>query len=152
MRAKLLLFIFLSILISAGCSTTEKEKFYSYTPEISTDKINFSITAYDTDIDNPAMDRRCYYRVYINKIDSGRTTTGLESQEKYFETSLSANRHLVKLEKWVLDEEQGRYLKVNNIEQPKPDFIYITVTESAKVKVTMKSTRFGNTAFSKNEE
>jgi len=152
MRTKSFLFVFLLILISAGCSTTGKEEFYSYTPEISTNKINFTLTAYDTDIDNPAMDRRCYYRVYINKIDSGRTTTGLESQEKYFETALSPNRHLIKLEKWVLDEEQGRYLKVNNIEQPKPDFIYITVTESAKIKVTMKSTRFGNAAFSKNTE
>lgn len=152
MKIKSFLFIFLLILGAAGCSTAGKGEFSPVTPDASEDKINFMLTAYDTDIDDPAMDRRCYYRVYINKIDSGRTTTGLESQEKFFETSLSTNRHLVKLEKWVLDEEQGRYLKVNNIEQPKPDFIYITVPESATIKVTMKSTKFGNAAFSKNVE
>ena len=149
MKIKGLLFILLLILITAGCSTAGKGGIFS---GISEDRINFILTTYDTDIDDPAMDRRCYYRVYINKIDSGRTTTGLESQEKYFETSLSANRHLVKLEKWVLDEEQGRYLKVNNIEQPKPDFIYITVPESAKIKIIMRSTKFGNAAFSKTLE
>lgn len=152
MRIKALLFIFLLILVAAGCSSAGKGGFFPDTPKASEDKINFTLTAYDTDIDDPAMDRRCYYRVYINKIDSGRTTTGLESQEKYFETSLTTNRHLVKLEKWVLDEEQGRYLKVNNIEQPKPDFIYITVPESAKIKIIMRSTKFGNAAFSKTLE
>jgi Tol biopolymer transport system component len=118
-------------------------------PGISGDDANFILTAYDTDIEDPSMDRRSYYRVYINKTDAGRTTTGLESQEKYFEAKLTPNRHLVKLEKWVLNEKEGRYIKVNNIEQPKPDFIYITISENLTTKVTMRSTRFGNAAFSK---
>lgn len=118
-------------------------------PGISSDGTNFKLTAYDTDIEDPANDRRCYYRVYINKIDSGRTTTGLESQEKYYEAKLTPNRHLVKLEKWVLNDKEGRYVKVNNIEQPKPDFIYITIAENKTTTVTMRSTKFGNAAFSK---
>ena len=118
-------------------------------PGLNGNDANFILTAYDTDIEDPAMDRRSYYRVYINKIDSGRTTTGLESQEKYFETRLSPNRHLVRLEKWVLNEKEGRYIKVNNIEQPKPDFIYITISKNLTTKVTMRSAQYGNAAFSK---
>jgi len=145
---KVIKFFFITIipLLLIQCSSANLDDFE---PGRKDPVINFVLTAYDTDIDDPSKDRRSYYRIYINKIDSGRTTTGLESQAKYFEAELSPNRHLIKLEKWVLDEEQGRYFKVNNIEQPKPDFIYITVGETGTVKVTMKSTKYGNAAYSK---
>jgi Tol biopolymer transport system component len=142
MKIKTASLILLIALICGSCKSVT-------IPGISGDDVNFVLTAYDTDIEDPSMDRRSYYRIYINKIDSGRTTTGLESQEKYFEAKLTPNRHLVKLEKWVLDEKEGRYIKVNNIEQPKPDFIYINITDNSTIKVTMRSTRFGNAAYSK---
>ena len=141
-----LFYIIPAALLLIQCSSIEKS---DIKPGKQSPGINFILTAYDTDIDDPAKDRRSYYRVYINKIDSGRTTTGLESQAKFFEAQLPPNRHLIKLEKWVLDESQGRYVKVNNIEQPKPDFIYITAGETGTIKVTMKSTKFGNAAYSK---
>lgn len=146
MKINFFFLITLIPLLLIQCSSVDKGVF---DPEKKVPGINFVLTAYDTDIDDPAKDRRSYYRVYINKIDSGRTTTGLESQAKYFEAQLPPNRHLIKLEKWVLDEEQGRYVKVNNIEQPKPDFIYITVGDAGTVKITMKSTKYGNAAYSK---
>lgn len=146
MKIRFLFFITLIPLLLIQCSSIDRGDFE---PEKKDPGINFVLTAYDTDIDDPSKDRRSYYRVYINKIDSGRTTTGLESQAKYFEAQLPPNRHLIKLEKWVLDEEQGRYIKVNNIEQPKPDFIYITVGDTGTVKITMKSTKYGNAAYSK---
>lgn len=102
-------------------------------------KYNFIITASDSDIDNPDKDRLSFYVVYIDKVESGRTTTGLESQDKYFETSLPVNKHLITLEKWVLDKSKGRYVKLNNIEQPKPGFIYITIENGRQTRVKMKS-------------
>lgn len=102
-------------------------------------KYNFTLTASDSDIDHPDRDRLSFYVVYIDKVESGRTTTGLESQDKLFETNLSANKHLVTLEKWVLDTAKGRYVKLNNIEQPKPDFIYIIIQNGKQTRVKMKS-------------
>ena len=137
-----ILFIIL-ILCVAGCRTAEKEIIRK--TEI---KNNFIITVYDSDIDNPENDRRCYYIVYIDKAEAGRTTTGLESQEKYFDAQIIPNRHLIKVEKWVLNESLGRYIKLNNIDQPKPDFIYINLEKGKVVRVNLKSSRTGNSSYS----
>jgi len=130
-------------LIIIGCGTADKGNIKNHTGEN-----NFFITVYDSDIDNPENDKRCYYMIYIDKIESGRTTTGLESQEKYFDTMLVPNRHLVKVEKWILNESLGRYVKMNNIDQPKPDFIYINIDEDKIVKVKLKSSKSGIASFS----
>jgi len=86
--------------------------------------------------------------IYIDKIESGRTTTGLESQEKHFETNLQENRHLIKVEKWILNENLGRYVKMNNIDQPKPDFIYINIEADKVVRVNLKSSKSGTAFYS----
>ena len=98
---------------------------------------NFRFVVFDSAIDNPDNDQRCYYRVFIDKVDSGRTTTGLESQEKSFEAVLAPNRHLVRVEKWVLDEKKGRYEKLNNVKQPKPAYHYFVIPRGEDVTVTM---------------
>lgn len=100
---------------------------------------NFQFRAWDTAITDPAQDRRSYYRVFIDKVEEGRTTTGLESQEKTYEAMLAPNRHLLNVEKWVLDERQGKYVKLNNVEQPRPSFIYFDLPEARIVVVTMKN-------------
>ena len=136
---------FLTVIITccfiAGCTAVKKENDKQF-------KKNFYITIADTDIDSPEHDRHCYYVIYINKVESGRTNTGLESQEKYYEEYLIPNRHLIKIEKWVLNEVLGRYIKVNNIDQPKPDYIYINIEKNKTVKVTVKSSKSGNASFS----
>jgi len=130
------LFFLLSLLFA--CSTTEKkEKADTY---LKPGQYNFKFVGYDADIDNPENDRRSYYKVFIDKAEEGRTTTGLESQEKSFEAMLMPNRHLVTVEKWVLDKKEGRYVKLNNIEQPKPNYVYFTLPE-------MKSTKDGAAEF-----
>jgi hypothetical protein len=85
---------------------------------------NVRFIAVDVGIDNPAMDRRSYYRILIDKVEAGSTTNALESQEKVFETTLEPGRHLITIEKFVLDEKKGRFVKLNNIDQPKPDYCY----------------------------
>ncbi len=90
---------------------------------------NFKFIGYDINIDNPELDRRSYYKVIIDKVEAGRTTIGLESQKKIFEAKLSCNRHLLAVEKWALDEKKGQYIKLNNIEQPKPQYTYFELPE-----------------------
>ena len=108
---------------------------------------NLVITLYDRDIDNPENDRRSYYEVYIDKTESGRTTIGLESQKKVFEAKLTSDRHLIKVEKWILDESQGRYIKLNNLYQPKPDFIYVDIEDGKTTRVNVESSRYGTSLY-----
>ena len=132
MKKLLLLPVFLGMILSCATDTGQNK-----------DKIvrnhNFELTAYDNEITDPKKDRQSFYVVYIDKIEAGRTTTGLESQEKYYETTLTDNKHLITLEKWVLDEARGRYIKLNNIAQPKPDYIYIIVEKEKLTRVIMKT-------------
>ena len=134
------------ILVFIGCGTVERRD--DGTTEGKDDgrvarENNLYIYIHDTDIVNTEDDRRCYYTIYINKIESGRTTTGLESQEKVFEAALTPDKHLVKVEKWVLNESLGRYVKVNNIDQPKPDSIYVDIKKNDIIKVRLKSSKTG---------
>ncbi len=108
---------------------------------------NFKFVGYDTDIKNPDNDRRSYYKIFIDKSEEGRTTTGLESQEKTFEMALPPNRHLITVEKWVLDEKTGRYIKLNNIEQPKPNFFYFALPADKVVIVEMRSVTEGTAEY-----
>lgn len=100
---------------------------------------NFKFIGYDSNITSPENDRRSYYRVFIDKIEVGRTTIGLESQDKYFEAKIQPNRHLLVVEKWVLDEKSEKYVKLNNIHQPRPNFIYFGLPEKRIVVVTLKN-------------
>ena len=94
---------------------------------------NLKIEVY-SDKKDPAQDRRCFYKVYINKVESGRTVTGLESQKKSFTTSVDINRHHISVVKYVLDERQGKYIKLNNIHQPRPSAFY-TDTAEGRIRV-----------------
>jgi hypothetical protein len=103
-------------------------------------KNNFMITFSSHVPSGPAEDDLCYYRVRINKTERGRTPTGLESQLKTFSASLERNRHLVEFEKWVLDRSKKRYVRPNNIEQPRPDHVYVDLIENRSVRVDVRVT------------
>ena len=93
------------------------------------------IVVRDTGIMDPENDRRSYYRVFIDKIEVGRTEIGLESQIKKFATTTEPNSHLLRIEKYVLDEKNDRYVKVNNIDQPRPNFFYFDNTDKRNLKI-----------------
>jgi hypothetical protein len=107
-------------------------------------EFNFKFVGYDVNIDDPSWDRRSYYKIYIDKIDAGRTTIGLESQKKTFESKISSNRHLLVVEKWVLDEKKGQYIKLNNIEQPKPGYLYFELPDDKAAVITLKNDPLNN--------
>ncbi len=124
MRALAVLLLALSII---SCGTTPDG--------LPVGKNNFMIT-FSSDVpEGPDEDDLCYYRVRIDKMERGRTPTGLESQFKTFTTSLERNRHLVEFEKWVLDRGKKRYVRPNNIDQPRPNHIYVDLLENRSVRV-----------------
>jgi hypothetical protein len=142
----LITYIALAALIVSACSApvqkkTEGEEYRK------PGAYNFRFVGYDADIKNPDNDRRSYYKIFIDKAEEGRTTTGLESQEKTFEIALPPNRHLITIEKWVLDEKTARYIKLNNIEQPKPNFFYFSLPADKVVIVEMRSGTEGTTEY-----
>ena len=124
----------LSLALMTSCLTTTVKD----DPDAIPERYNMRFIGYDTGIENPSMDRRSYYKVYIDKVEAGRTTTGLESQKKTFEAKLSPNRHLITIEKWVLNPKKGAYEKVNNISQPKPNYCYFDTGGSAPVIIRME--------------
>jgi len=73
--------------------------------------------------------RKTYYRVFIDGTEQGRTTIGEEIQEKSFEAYVPAENHTITVEKYVLDERRGKYVKLKNIEQPKPDSYTVELPE-----------------------
>lgn len=105
---------------------------------------NFKFTGYDINIDDPEWDRRTYYKIFIDKVEIGRTTIGLESQMKTFEDKISYNRHLLLVEKWSLDEKKGKYIKLNNIEQPKPHYVYFDLLDGQVVNIILKNDPINN--------
>ncbi|HXK66679.1 MAG: hypothetical protein KBG92_01640 [Spirochaetes bacterium] len=146
-KKRLPIVFFLVLFIASGCKTVP-----TYEPPIepiispTEVNINFRFIAYDTGITNPDEDKRCYYKIFIDKIDAGRTTIGLESQKKYFEAKLSSNMHLIVVEKWVLDEREGEYKKVNNILQPKPNFFYFETKASSLTELILINDKLVNKA------
>lgn len=146
-KKRLPIVFFLVLFIASGCKTVP-----TYEPPIepiispTEVNINFRFIAYDTGITNPDDDKRCYYKIFIDKIDAGRTTIGLESQKKYFEAKLSSNMHLIVVEKWVLDEREGEYKKVNNILQPKPNFFYFETKASSLTELILINDKLVNKA------
>jgi hypothetical protein len=65
---------------------------------------------------------KIYYRVFIDKEEIGRTSIGIPGEEKSLDAMISPDSHILTIEKYQLDERKGKYVKLKNIEQPKPDF------------------------------
>ena len=86
---------------------------------------NFKIVVSSSGVENPGDDNRGFYKVYVDKVEAGRTQIGLDSQKKVLTLKLSENKHLISLVKYELDKKNNKYMKVNNIYQPKPDYCYV---------------------------
>ena len=150
LRKYLLLFLSFSFLFAIACGETTQTRTDDVIdpPKKKDTKYNFRFTGWDTDISDPTLDRRSYYKIYIDKTEVGRTTIGLESQKKIFEAKLTKNRHLLTIEKWIANEKSGEYEKLNNISQPKPAFYYFDIKkDSDDVSVTMTVAKDNKAVF-----
>lgn len=146
-KAAFPLSLYLCIALTAGCATTRSGVGDTGDAYKRPEKYNFRFIGLDIGIDNPDNDRRSYYKVFIDKAEEGRTTTGLESQAKLYEATLQPNRHLITVEKWVLDRKTSSYIKLNNIDQPKPSFFYFDLPENRIVTIEMKTMNDGQAEY-----
>ena len=139
-------YLIICFLIMAVFSCSGKQVIEPVTPkQESKHTHNFVFTAMNDFINVPEKDGRVFYRIFINKVEYGRTTTGLESQRKTYETNLSANKHLLHVEKWILND--GEYVKANNILQPKPDFVYFDIAPNRVTHVILSVNKKGQYEF-----
>ncbi len=132
--------IFLHI---SGCTAGKKEN----SNVINTRTFNLKFVAFNISVENPGDDSRCFYKIFIDKVEFGRTTIALESQKKFYDAQLTQDRHLITVEKWVLDALRNRYIKLNNILQPRPNFYYFDLPDNRTINITMLSERDGKTTF-----
>ena len=82
--------------------------------------------------------QQIYYRIFIDQTDAGRTTIAGSEEEKVFESKVIPGIHTIHVEKYILDEHKGRYVKVKNIDQPKPDAFDFTVEQDRIVILHLK--------------
>ncbi len=135
--------VFAVAFMTAGCSDEWIKKDDIFGPagaDSSKDAAVCSLyfSGYDSAITDPAKDRRAYYKVFIDKTEAGRTTTGLESQKKFFETKVSVNRHLITVQKWILNEKTGAYEKLNNVNQPHPSYCYFDIKGKGSINIQLE--------------
>ena len=122
------IFCFCVVVLITACSGVQKDERYG----------SVIFCGYDSGITDPNFDRLSYYKIYIDKIETGRTTIGLESQKKTFEKKISVNTHLLSVEKWALNEKSGEYEKLNNVRQPKPLYCYFEVKKNNSTFINME--------------
>lgn len=80
--------------------------------------------------------RSIYYVILIDGADENRTSTGAGEAEKLINARLAAGKyHLIKAERWELDPVKGRYIRMNNISQPREIRIYIPENRIIKVNI-----------------
>ena len=81
-------------------------------------------------------DQSTYYEITINGIEESRTETGRGDLSKLFYKKLMPGEyHIVKAERWELDREKGRYVRINNIYQPDEVKIFIPDNRIVKLKI-----------------
>jgi len=71
-------------------------------------------------------ERRVFYRVLVNGVESGRTDTGPPDTPRVYRATVAPDTsHVVALERWELNMARKRYERSNNIYQPGPVKIFM---------------------------
>jgi len=84
-----------------------------------------------------------YYQVYLNGFDSGRTETSPFKVSKNFTLKAETGKYcIVKAERWELDKDKGRYIRVNNVKQPAEMKIYIPENRIIRIKIEFDGTGY----------
>jgi len=142
----------LIVFVSGGCKSFSGDNIVGFFKYKKPDKYNFKLIVFRNNLQDPSQDKRCYYKVYIDKEYIGRTTIALDSQKKFFTKKISDVRHLLVIEKWELDPVAKKYVKLNNVQQPKPSFHYFTTHKKRIVVITMQIGKDRKTSYAKDFE
>lgn len=84
----------------------------------------------------PESGSTVYYEILIDGADESRTETGRGEICKIFHADLDPGKyHIIRPERWELDKNKGRYVRVNNIFQPGELKIFIPDNRIIKIKL-----------------
>ena len=87
-----------------------------------------------------------FYKVYVNGSESGRTETGQAGLPGEFKDMFEANRYyLIKLVRWKLRSAKKRYVRANNIQQPKPIRLFIPKGRVVKLELRFNGNEYSFT-------
>ncbi|MCL1834188.1 MAG: hypothetical protein FWG49_06775 [Leptospirales bacterium] len=99
------------------------------------DKYNLILEFEDRNV-KTGGEQSIYYEIIIDGIEESRTETGRGDLSKLFYKKLPPGKyHIVKAERWKLDKEKGRYVRINNIYQPEEVKIFIPDNRIIKLRV-----------------
>ena len=76
-----------------------------------------------------------YYQINVNGADTGRTETAPSNVGSSSLIKADAGRYcIIKAERWELDRIKGRYVRVNNINQPEEIKLYVPENRIIKIR------------------
>lgn len=99
-------------------------------------------------------EKMVYYNVTVNGYDIGRTETGPGTLVKEIHAKVVAGRqNIINAERWELDRSRGRYVRVNNINQPEELRVFIPFNRVVKLSFRYNGSEHGvsQNVFIKNE-
>ncbi|MCP4132986.1 MAG: hypothetical protein GY754_18620 [bacterium] len=97
---------------------------------------------------SPAADKLIYYNIYINGVDAGRTATGLSVTLREFKGKLEPGKtHIIKFERMELNRSKNRYVRLNNISQPRPLRTFIPENRIIKIELKYNGKKYGIKSF-----
>ncbi len=83
---------------------------------------NFIFNVIHDQSNSSERSEKMFFRLFIDNIEIGRTETGRISESVSFRGMIPTERNQeLRIVMYLLDSMKGRYVKVRNIEQPKPD-------------------------------
>lgn len=143
------------------CDLSAAKSIYQYREGIVYDKgDNFNVLLEFSDLredESPAGNegKMVYYNITVNGQDIGRTETGPGSLVKQIQGRVNANNYnIITAERWELDKSRGRYLRVNNINQPEEIKIFVPLNRVVKIEYNYDGNYYNilQNVFVKNEE
>lgn len=123
------------------CDIYAAKSIYQYKEGIVYDKgdsFNLLLEFYDlrnNEISYGEEEKLVYYNITVNGQDIGRTETGYGSLVKQMHAKVNAgNYNIITAERWELDKSRGRYLRVNNINQPEEIRIFVPLNRVVRIE------------------
>jgi len=112
----------------ASCGTNVKPVLYDESTE------NFIIVIRDI---TPNESSRCYYMISVDREEIGRTEISPETIDKKFVKKMAPGEYKISIKKYVVDESAGRYVPVNNLDQPKPASQTVIIPPQKMVRLSI---------------
>ncbi len=102
---------------------------------------NLLVAARDVLKKETGQEDHVFYKVFVDGRDEGRTATGMARLDKSFEVMVEPGQyHVIKLERWHLNQKRRSYRRANNRLQPRTVKLFIPSKRIIRLSVTFDGT------------